>query len=88
MAHPLTSKRAIWMRPSQKKYFRLRINLSEFQKPARRRRGPAKASGTALALALATALRQPGRKRVHTADEVMARITAERLVQHLEQSGY
>ena len=37
---------------------------------------------------LCFALRFAGRKRVHHADETMARITAERLVQHLEQSGY
>ena len=37
---------------------------------------------------LCFALRFAGRKRVHHADEVMARITAERLVQHLERSGY
>jgi hypothetical protein len=29
-----------------------------------------------------------GRKRVHDANETMARITAERLVGHLERSGY
>ena len=34
------------------------------------------------------ALRFNGRKRVHDADEAMARITAERLVAHLERSGY
>jgi ubiquinone/menaquinone biosynthesis C-methylase UbiE len=34
------------------------------------------------------ALRFHGRKRVHDADEMMARITAERLVEHLERSGY
>ncbi len=34
------------------------------------------------------ALRYDGRKRVHQADEFMARITAERLVQHLERSGF
>ena len=34
------------------------------------------------------ALRYEGRKRVHHADDVMARITAERLVRHLERSGY
>ena len=38
--------------------------------------------------ALAFALRFQGRKRVHTADETMARITAERLVEHLRQSGF
>ncbi|MGH7122638.1 MAG: hypothetical protein ACREFP_27210 [Acetobacteraceae bacterium] len=37
---------------------------------------------------LSFALRFEGRKRVHHADEVMARITAERLIQHLERSGY
>ncbi len=37
---------------------------------------------------LAFALRFEGRKRVHHADEMMARITAERLIQHLERSGY
>ncbi len=37
---------------------------------------------------LAFALRFNGRKRAHDADEAMARITAERLVEHLERSGY
>lgn len=37
---------------------------------------------------LSFALRYEGRKRVRHADEAMARITAERLVQHLERSGY
>ena len=37
---------------------------------------------------LSFALRYAGRRRVHHADDMMARITAERLVQHLEQSGY
>ena len=37
---------------------------------------------------LSFALRYAGRKRVHHADDAMARITAERLVQHLELSGY
>ena len=37
---------------------------------------------------LAFALRWDGRRRVHHADEAMARITAERLLQHLERSGY
>jgi hypothetical protein len=32
-------------------------------------------------------LRYQGRKRVHHADDMMARITAERLVRHLEASG-
>lgn len=34
------------------------------------------------------ALRYEGRKRVHHADDAMARITAERLVRHLERSGF
>ncbi len=37
---------------------------------------------------LSFALRYEGRKRVHHADDVMARITAERLMRHLERSGY
>jgi hypothetical protein len=37
---------------------------------------------------LSFALRYRGRKRVHDADDVMARITAERLVRHLEASGF
>lgn len=37
---------------------------------------------------LSFALRYEGRKRVRHADDAMARITAERLVQHLERSGY
>jgi hypothetical protein len=41
-----------------------------------------------IAETLSFALRYEGRKRVHTADDVMARITAERLVRHLERSGY
>lgn len=38
--------------------------------------------------ALAFALRYRGRKRVDTAGEAMARITAERVVEHLRQSGF
>lgn len=41
-----------------------------------------------IAESLSFALRYEGRKRVHHADEAMARITAERLVRHLERSGY
>jgi hypothetical protein len=41
-----------------------------------------------LAQSLSFALRFNGRKRVQDADETMARITAERLVEHLERSGY
>jgi hypothetical protein len=41
-----------------------------------------------IAEALAFALRFDGRKRVHQADEFMAQITAQRLVEHLERSGF
>ncbi|WP_043343041.1 hypothetical protein [Belnapia moabensis] len=41
-----------------------------------------------IAESLSFALRYDGRKRVHHADEAMARITAERLVRHLERSGF
>ena len=41
-----------------------------------------------LAATLAFALRYDGRKRVHHADSMMARIAADRLVRHLEQSGF
>jgi hypothetical protein len=41
-----------------------------------------------IAQALSFALRFDGRKRVHHADDMMARITAERLVNHLEASGF
>jgi hypothetical protein len=37
---------------------------------------------------LAFALRYEGRKRVHHADNLMARITADRLVRHLTASGF
>jgi hypothetical protein len=37
---------------------------------------------------LAFALRFNGRKRTHTGDEFMARITAERLVEHLDRCGF
>ncbi len=37
---------------------------------------------------LSFGLRYAGKRRVHTADDVMARVTAERLVAHLERSGY
>ena len=37
---------------------------------------------------LSFALRFEGRKRVHHADDVMANITAERLIRHLERSGF
>jgi len=38
--------------------------------------------------ALAYALRYDGKRRVHHADGVMARITAERLIRHLERAGF
>jgi len=38
--------------------------------------------------ALSFALRFEGRRRVHHADYSMAKITADRLVRHLEQSGF
>jgi len=41
-----------------------------------------------LAETLAFALRYDGRKRVHHADSMMARIAADRLVRHLERSGF
>ena len=41
-----------------------------------------------LAQSLSFALRFDGRRRVHGADEIMANITAERLIEHLERSGY
>jgi hypothetical protein len=41
-----------------------------------------------IAESLSFALRYDGRRRVHTRDILMARITAERLVVHLERSGF
>ncbi len=41
-----------------------------------------------IAETLSFALCYEGRKRVRQADDIMARITAERLVQHLERSGF
>ena len=46
------------------------------------------ATASEIADSLSFALRYDGRKRVHHADDVMARITAERLVAHLERSGF
>ncbi|MEZ7137991.1 hypothetical protein [Komagataeibacter sp. SM21] len=37
---------------------------------------------------LSHGLRYDGRRKVHTADEMMARITAERLVAYLQSCGY
>ena len=47
----------------------------------------ASATDDELIESLAFALRYEGRKRVHHADDIMARITAERLVRHLRGSG-
>jgi hypothetical protein len=41
-----------------------------------------------IAQTLSFALRYDGRKRVHHADDMMAKITADRLVRHLEASGF
>jgi hypothetical protein len=41
-----------------------------------------------LADSIAFALNFSGRKRVHDSDTFMARITADRIVRHLERSGY
>jgi hypothetical protein len=46
------------------------------------------ASAEEIADSLAFALRYDGRKRVTHADGMMARITADRLVQHLRESGF
>lgn len=51
--------------------------------PRLRRADPAE-----IAESLSFALRYDGRRRVHHADDAMARITAERLVRHLERSGF
>ncbi len=47
-----------------------------------------RASTEEIAETLSFALRYDGRRRVHDADQAMARITADRLVRHLEQSGF
>jgi len=46
------------------------------------------ATGDELLQSLSFALGCNRRKRTHDADEVMARITAERLVEYLERTGY
>ena len=46
------------------------------------------ATADEIAQSLSYALRYEGRKRVHHVDDIMARITADRLVRHLEKSGY
>jgi hypothetical protein len=49
---------------------------------------PRPASADEIVAALSFALRYNGRKRVHDGADAMARITAERLVRHLQQSGF
>ena len=49
---------------------------------------PRPASADEIVAALSFALQYEGRKRVHDAADAMARITAERLVRHLQQSGF
>ena len=46
------------------------------------------ATAAEIADSLSFALRYDGRRRVHHADDAMARITADRLVTHLERSGF
>ena len=46
------------------------------------------ASADEIVAALSFALQYEGRKRVHDAADAMARITAERLVRHLQQSSF
>ena len=46
------------------------------------------ATADEIAESLSFSLRYAGRKRVHDIDEIMSRITAERLVKHLEVSGF
>ena len=46
------------------------------------------ASAAELEESLSFALRYAGARRVHDADERMSRITAERLVEHLQCSGF
>jgi hypothetical protein len=46
------------------------------------------ADSTEVAAALAYALLYDGKRCVHHADDAMARITAERLIGHLERSGF
>jgi hypothetical protein len=41
-----------------------------------------------IAQALAFALLHSGRKRIHNTDEIMARIVAKRLVEHLDRCGF
>jgi hypothetical protein len=46
------------------------------------------ATNEELSMSLEFALCFNGRKRTHTADDYMARITAQRLIEHLRLSGY
>jgi hypothetical protein len=46
------------------------------------------ATPSEIADSLSFALRYDGRRRVHHADDAMARITAGRLAEHLERSGF
>ena len=46
------------------------------------------ASADEIAETFSFALCYEGKKRVHHADDAMARITADRLVRHLERSGF
>jgi hypothetical protein len=46
------------------------------------------ATADEIAETLSFALRYNGRRRVHDAVDAMARITADRLVRHLQQSGF
>ena len=46
------------------------------------------ATAAEIADSLSFALRYDGRRRVHHADDAMARITADRLVAHLTRSGF
>ena len=46
------------------------------------------ATADEIAETISFGLRYQGTKRVRDADEAMARITADRLVRHLEQSGF
>lgn len=52
--------------------------------------GPTLRTATAdeVADALVFSLRFDGRKHVHNGDEMMARIVADRLIKHLELSGF
>ena len=46
------------------------------------------ATAAEIAESLSFGLLYNGRKRVHDADSMMARITAQRLVEHLERAGF